>query len=183
MTLRTYDEWPYDSEVFEEINTDLSLNKGNYYGTISCSNDFLKRLLWYDHLLKDQIKRKCTIVKIYEVWQFIDSIPKLKEDILYIPYFECDKRIFNGDRREIRREDQIYIHETLEKFSSKENIEKLWKSKSSLLFIFSHKMFKLAHETRYFKWMMKNNKKHHYKLYGISPTVIPTNPMSFISKK
>jgi hypothetical protein len=35
MTLRTYDEWPYDSEVFKEINTDLSLNKGKYYGTIS----------------------------------------------------------------------------------------------------------------------------------------------------
>ena len=183
MTLRDYKEWPYDSEVFKEINTDLSLNKGNYYGTLCCSNNFLKRVLWYDHLLKDQIERKSTIVKIYEVWQFIDSIPKLKEDMLYIPYFECDTRIFNEDRREIRREDQLYLNETLEKFSSKENIEKLWKSKSSLFFIFSRKMFKLAHETRYFKWMMKNNERHHYKLYGISPTVIPTNPMSFIRNK
>jgi hypothetical protein len=183
MTLRDYEEWPYDSQVFEEINTDLSLNKGKYYGTISCSNDYLKRVIWYDNLLKDQLKRKSILVKIYEIWQFIDSIPKLKEDILYIPYFECDKRVFNGDRREIRKEDQLYLDETLEKFSSRENIEKLWKCRSSLFFLFSHKMFRLAHKTRFFKWMMKNNEKHHYKLYGISPTVIPTNPMSFINDK
>ena len=42
MTLRIYDELPFDSEVFKEINTHLTLNKGKYYGTISCSDDYLK---------------------------------------------------------------------------------------------------------------------------------------------
>lgn len=183
MTLRIYDELPFDSEVFKEINTHLTLNKGKYYGTISCSDDYLKRVSWNNDKIKEHIGIKSSLVNIFEIRKFIESIPKLKENILYLPYFECDRRCFNGDRGELRIEDKNYIDETLNEFSNKENIEKLWGSKASFLFLFSHKMFKLAHETRYFKWMMINSEEHHYKLYGITPTEIPTNPMSFISKK
>ena len=181
MTLRTDSSLPYDDEIFEEINTHLALNKGKYYGTLSCSDDYLRRISFYDETIKKEIKRKSILVNIFEVWKFIKSIPDLKEDTLYLPYFECDKRCFNGDRRELRLEDKKYINETLNEFN--ENIEKLWKSKASFLFVFSHKMFNIAHETRYFRWMMKNSEKHHYKLYGINPTEIPTNSMSFIRKK
>ena len=181
MTLRTDDNLPWDSEIFEEINTHLTLNKGKYYGTLSCSYDYLKRMSWNNELIKKEIKRKTIVVNIFEVWKFVKNIPDLKEDILYLPYFECDKRCFDGERRELRPEDKNYIDETLNELN--ENIEKLWKSKASFLFVFSHKMFNMAHETRYFKWMMKNSVKHHYKVYGITPTEIPTNPMSFIRKK
>lgn len=55
MTLRIYDELPFDSEVFKEINTHLTLNKGKYYGTISCSDDYLKRVSWNNDKIKEHI--------------------------------------------------------------------------------------------------------------------------------
>ena len=183
MTLKDDVPLPYDSEVFEEINTHLTLIKDTYHGTLSCSNDYLRRVEWYDTTIQKYLNRKISLIKIYEIWKFIGNIPNLRQDILYVPYFECDRRYYSGRREKIKVEDEAHVKEILDELSSKENIEKLWKSKASMLFLFSHKMFKAAHETRYFKWMMKNKPKHHYKVYGINPPNIPKNPMSFIHKK
>ena len=182
MTLKSYENepLPFDNEVYEEINTHLTLNKGKFNGSISCSDYHLKQIKWDSDNIKKHICKKSEVLKIFEVWKFIETIEKAKEDILYIPFFECDTRCYNGDRGELRIEDKEYIDRTLNQLN--ENIEKLWKSKGSFLFVLPHKMFKTAHQTRYFKWMMKNSEKHHYKIYGISPTKIPGNPMRFISQ-
>lgn len=183
MILRIYDELFFDSEVFKEINIYLILNKGKYYGIISCSDDYLKRVLWNNDKIKEYIGIKSSLVNIFEIRKFIESILKLKENILYLLYFECDRRCFNGDRGELRIEDKNYIDEILNEFSNKENIEKLWGSKVSFLFFFFYKMFKFVYEIRYFKWMMRNSEEYYYKLYGIIFIEILINLMSFISKK
>ena len=48
MTLKSYENepLPFDNEVYEEINTHLTLNKGKFNGSISCSDYHLKQIKW-----------------------------------------------------------------------------------------------------------------------------------------
>ncbi|MDE5110315.1 MAG: hypothetical protein O4965_27845 [Trichodesmium sp. St19_bin1] len=181
MTEIDEDRLPYDSEIYEKINRHIALSKDSYYGTMSVHSDYLQRVIWDDQLIQSNLDLECELIKVIEPIKLINLIDgNLRTNRLYIPYFECDRRNDEGKWEKVRREEQLHIMKTIGELSTKENIERLWKNKGKVVFIFSHKTCRKAHETRFFKWMKKNSPKHHYKLYGMTPSKVVDNPMSFI---
>jgi hypothetical protein len=182
MTHITDGTLPYDSDIFNEINTHIALSKGEYFGTLSCHQNYVKRVGWSNHIIEDQLKIKCIITKIHDVNKFVNNISSLRKDKLYIYYLESDFRYEEAKWEQLREESKSHLMSDLNTLSEEVNIKKLWKSKSKLMFLMSHKVREKALEKRFFKWMKQNSPKHHYKIYGISKPNIDVNPMGFLTK-
>ena len=172
----------YDSDVFAKINSDIALSKGSYYGTLSFNSYHLQRIVHNDLLIQSNLNLKCELIKVLEPFKLINLIDgNLSEERIYLPYFECDRRNDEAKWENVRTEEQLLIMKTIGELSTKANIERLWKNKSKVIFMFSHKTCRKVNETRFFKWMKQNSPKHHYKLCGITPKTLD-NPITLITE-
>lgn len=154
---------PYDEDVFDQINMDLKLTKSKYYGILSCSRCFPKRLHWNDEHITSHLNIKTHVRRVLEVSKLVEELPKFHPNRLYAIHFECDTRCF--DDREIHPPFLNHVEKILREVS--DNMDKIWKSNTNMLFVLSHPMYKKALESRFFKWLYQRSPGHCYKLYGV----------------
>lgn len=155
----------FDEDVFKQINSDVKLTKGKFFGILRCSRDYPENLHWNSSRITDQININTEVIRVVEVSKFVEQLPKLRENKLYVVHFECDTRCYSDRNilpRNLKHVDKI-LNEVTESMTS------IWGSNTNLLFLLSHPMYKKSMETRFFKWLYQHHPKHCYRLMFSKP--------------